>query len=124
MFPVEQIMKVSDPNLSTPVSAPGTAGAARANATNRAASSGAATSGAATSGAANASPNDDVHLSELVRNLRSLASDSPERAAKIEHLTRAYASGNYKIDAEATAAAIVQDAISKDGAPTQDPSKR
>ena len=56
---------------------------------------------------------DDVHLSELVRSLRSLASDSPERQAKIEHLTRAYATESYKIDAEATAAGIIQDSLSR-----------
>ncbi len=94
-------MKVNDPNLSTA----GSAGAARASETARANTA----NRAATSGAANPSSNDDVHLSELVRNLRSLAADSPERQAQIEQLTRAYATGSYEIDAEATASAIIQD---------------
>ena len=56
---------------------------------------------------------DDVHLSELVRSLRSLASDSPERQAKLEELARMYATGNYTIDAAATAAKIIDDTIEK-----------
>ena len=37
---------------------------------------------------------DDVHLPELVRSLRSLACDSPERQARLEELARVYATGN------------------------------
>lgn len=54
---------------------------------------------------------DDAHFSELVRSLRSLAPDSPERQARLEQLARAYASGAYKVDAEATAAKIIDDAL-------------
>ena len=54
---------------------------------------------------------DDVHLSELVRSLRSLAADSPERQAHLEQIARAYAEGNHKIDAQATAAKIIEDAL-------------
>ena len=53
----------------------------------------------------------DFHLAELVRTLRSLAGDSPERQAKIEGLMRAYASGNLQVDAEATASAMIDDAV-------------
>jgi flagellar biosynthesis anti-sigma factor FlgM len=53
---------------------------------------------------------DDVHLSELVRSLRSLAADSPERQARIEQLARSYANGTYKVDTKATASKIVDDA--------------
>jgi len=56
--------------------------------------------------------NDDVHLSELVRTLRSLASDSPERQARIEQLARAAANGSYKVDPQATADALINDASS------------
>jgi anti-sigma28 factor (negative regulator of flagellin synthesis) len=56
-------------------------------------------------------PGEDVHLSELLRCLRSLVSDSPERQAKIEGLMLAYANGDLQVDAEATAAAIIDDAI-------------
>ena len=97
-------MKVNDPNLSTASSA----GATRASETARATTA----NRTATSGASNLSPKDDVHLSELVRSLRSLASDSPERQAQIEKLTRAYATGSYKVDAQATASAIIQDSLS------------
>jgi anti-sigma28 factor (negative regulator of flagellin synthesis) len=54
----------------------------------------------------------DGHLDELVRSLCALAADSPERQAKIRGLMRAYATGNLRVDAEATAGAIVDDAIS------------
>jgi anti-sigma28 factor (negative regulator of flagellin synthesis) len=54
---------------------------------------------------------DDVHLSELVRTLRSLAADSPERQGKIEALARSYAAGELKTDPEATASRIIDDAV-------------
>lgn len=102
-------MKVNDPNLS-PAGATGAAHAsetARAKAAERSAVV-QATNTASTDAASGIS-GDDVHLSELVRSLRSLAAESPERQAKIEHLARAYASGSYRVDAEATASAIIQE---------------
>ena len=56
-------------------------------------------------------PADDAHLSELVRSLRSLAADSPERQERIEQIARAYANGTYRVDAEATASKIIDDAL-------------
>jgi anti-sigma28 factor (negative regulator of flagellin synthesis) len=56
---------------------------------------------------------DEVRLSELVRSLRSLASDSPERQAKLEKLARMFAAGTYTVNAAATAAKIIEDAIEK-----------
>jgi flagellar biosynthesis anti-sigma factor FlgM len=61
--------------------------------------------------AASSSPGDDVHLSELVRSLRSLAADSPERQARIEQIARAYANGTYEVDSEATASKIIDDSL-------------
>jgi flagellar biosynthesis anti-sigma factor FlgM len=58
-----------------------------------------------------AASSDDIHLSELVRSLRSLAADSPERQARIEQIARSYASGGYQVDAQATAAKMVDDAL-------------
>ena len=58
-----------------------------------------------------ATPNDDVHLSELVRSLRSLVPDSPERQERIEQIARAYADGTYQVDAEATASKIIDDSL-------------
>ena len=92
-------MKVNDRNLSSG----GSAAASRMQKTVR-------TSTADLSGA---TMSDDVHLAELVRSLRSLASDSPERQAKLEELARMCAVGNYTIDAGATAAKIIDDAIEK-----------
>jgi len=54
---------------------------------------------------------DDVQLSELVRSLRSLAPDSTERQQFIEQLGRAVESGNYQVNAEATADALIRDSV-------------
>ncbi len=62
------------------------------------------------SAASGAAPN-DAHLSELVRCLRFLTSDSPERQARIEQIARAYASGAYRVDPQATASKIIDDAL-------------
>ncbi len=56
---------------------------------------------------------DDIHLSELVRSLRSLAADSPERQARIEQIARSYASGTYPVEPQATASKIVDDAFQR-----------
>ena len=58
----------------------------------------------------NAGP-DEFHLSELVRSLRALAADSPERQARLEQIARSYAAGTYRVDAEATASALIEDSI-------------
>ena len=44
---------------------------------------------------------------ELVRSLRALGTDSPERKAQIEEIARSVANGTYQVDAEATAAAML-----------------
>jgi anti-sigma28 factor (negative regulator of flagellin synthesis) len=68
-------------------------------------------SSVASGGQRGTAPNDDRHLSELVRCLRYLAADSPERQARIEHIARSYASGTYRVDAQATASKIIDDAL-------------
>jgi flagellar biosynthesis anti-sigma factor FlgM len=100
-------MKVNDPTLSSLGAAnPSPAGPAKSQETGR------TTAGASSSGASN-NPvlGDDVHLSELVRSLRSLASDSPERQARLEQIARTYASGAYQVDAPATASKVIDDAL-------------
>lgn len=96
-------MKVNDPNLLSLAST----GAARAQETERTGQ----TNPPATSAGATPASSDDVHLSELVRSLRSLAADSPDRQAKIEELARTYASGTYQVDTGATASKIIDDAL-------------
>src|SRR5258708_2588961 len=99
-------MKVNDSNLTSPATtgnSPGVAGTQQTDRTNSFPRSGNGVSGGA-------APSDDVHLSELVRSLRSLAADAPERQAKIEALARTYAKGAYTIDAEGTASRIIDDA--------------
>ena len=59
-------------------------------------------------------PSGDVHLAELVRSLRALAAESPERDAHIESIARAYAQGAYQVDPEATAEGVVIDALRND----------
>ncbi len=97
-------MKVNDPNLASLASA----GAAKAQES--------AAPGARPSNAPGHPPalGDDVHLSELVRSLRSLAADSPERQARIEQIARAYAEGNYQVDAKATASKVIDDSLKSD----------
>ena len=100
-------MKVNDPNLS-PLAQTGTAGV---QGTARApASSGASGS---VGGAGDASSSDGVHLSELVRSLRSLAADSPEHLARVDQLARSFANGSYTVDAQATASKMVTDALQR-----------
>ena len=102
-------MKVNDPNLSSLAStgAAATSSAAASQGLARTSTS----KGRAVSGPDRAAESDGVHLSELVRSLRSLAADSPEHQARLEHIARSYASGNYKADAPATASKIVDDAL-------------
>ena len=97
-------MKVNDPNLSSAAST----GTSRTQEARRAGQDARSSNVTARHGAASG---DDIHLSELVRSLRSLAADSPERQARIEQIARAYANGTYKVDAEATAAKIIDDAF-------------
>lgn len=97
-------MKVTNNNLAslTPADAPGTQQTAR---------TGQASSSPQTPATGGAASGDDIHLSELVRSLRSLAADSPERQARIEQITRAYASGTYQVNAQATASRMIDDAM-------------
>lgn len=64
-------------------------------------------------GAGTARALDSVHLLELVRSMRALAADSPERQARIEQFALDYASGAYKVDAQATASKIIDDAMKR-----------
>ncbi len=59
-----------------------------------------------------AASEDDIALADLVKCLRSLLVDSPERQARIEEIARAYARGVYRV-AEERAARIIDDAIHK-----------
>jgi flagellar biosynthesis anti-sigma factor FlgM len=96
-------MKVNDSNL-------GGLGSMGANSVQQTQQTGqnSAAAGAQKQGAAGSS--DDVHLSELVRSLRSLAANSPERQARLEQIARSYANGTYQVDAKATASKIIDDA--------------
>ena len=97
-------MKVNDPNLSSV----GPGGASRAQETTRTTESGRAKNAY---GVGPSALSDDVHLSELVRSLRALASDSPERQALVEKLERAVAEGKYEIDAKAISQKLIEDAM-------------
>lgn len=94
-------MKINDPNLSNVAGtqAGRTRGAERVSGADRPPGATAAVE-----------KGDDVHLSELVRSLRALAAESPERQARLEGIARAYAQGRYHVDADATAAGIIGEA--------------
>ena len=96
-------MKINDPNLSSAAST----GAARPQGLERTVPG----NRLGVVPAPGEGSGDNVHLSELVSSLRALASESPDRKAHLEQLARAYAQGNYKVDVEATAAGIVNDAL-------------
>ena len=95
-------MKVND-SISTSLTPTGTSGTQETARTGQGSSAG-------STPAVNPS-NDDVHLSELVKSLRSLAADSPERQAKLESLARSYANGSYTVNTEATASKVIDDAF-------------
>jgi flagellar biosynthesis anti-sigma factor FlgM len=97
-------MKVND-SIQTSLPSTGTSGTQETARTGQSSSAGSTTQTTATPS------NDDVHLSELVKNLRSLAADSPERQAKLESLARTYANGSYGVDAGATASKVIDDAF-------------
>jgi flagellar biosynthesis anti-sigma factor FlgM len=96
-------MKVNDSNLNS-LTSTGTSGTQETTRTGQSSRTG-STQTAATSSS------DDVHLSELVKSLRSLAADSPERQAKLESLARSYANGSYRVDATATGSKIIDDSF-------------
>jgi flagellar biosynthesis anti-sigma factor FlgM len=96
-------MKVNDSTL-TSLTSTGTSGTQEIARTGQGSSAGANQTAATTS-------SDDVHLSELVKSLRSLAADSPERQAQLESLARSYANGSYTVDAGATASKVIDDAF-------------
>jgi flagellar biosynthesis anti-sigma factor FlgM len=103
-------MKVTDPNLTSLPTAATTANLSTAG-TLRKQGVQQGESNRAGGTSSSSATGDDVHLSELVRSLRSLAADSPERQARLEQIARTYASGAYKVDPQATASKIIDDAI-------------
>jgi flagellar biosynthesis anti-sigma factor FlgM len=107
-----EVMKVNDPNLAglanTGATSGTTSGLSRAQEAEKTSQSSVA--GRAAGGAGSG---DDVHLSELVRSLRSMAADSPERQANIEQIARSFAGGSYQVNAHATAGKVISDAHQK-----------
>jgi flagellar biosynthesis anti-sigma factor FlgM len=96
-------MKINKTNVSSPAST-------EASGTQQTGRTGQSASSSNPSAASGGAPADDIHLSELVRSLRSLAAD-PERQARIEQIARSYASGTYQVDSQATASKIIDDAF-------------
>jgi flagellar biosynthesis anti-sigma factor FlgM len=99
-------MKVNDSNLPSPASLV-SAATTHTPETERANQNSGSTNGSSTGQLSG----DDVHLSELVRSLRSLAADSPERQARLEQIARSYANGTYEPDTGATASSMINDAL-------------
>lgn len=93
-------MKITDSNLSTVTTAsqpagatPGT-GAARAN-----------------SAGAGAARSDHIQLSNLTSALASLSAGGPQQEARVEHLSSAYQSGRYHVDAHQVSRQLIGDAL-------------
>jgi anti-sigma28 factor (negative regulator of flagellin synthesis) len=63
------------------------------------------------SGPAGPAGEDQVHLSDLAGRLRSLSSDTPERAAYLEKLSGEVEAGRYTVDALALSRKIIDDAL-------------
>src|SRR5277367_926097 len=98
-------MKVNDSNLPSPASL--STATTPTPETERSSQGSGSTNGSS----AGQLSGDDVHLSELVRSLRSLAAESPERQARLEQIARSYASGTYEPDTVATASNMINDAL-------------
>ena len=99
-------MKVNDSNLASPASLTASLASPATTKSQEVERSG------QSAGSQNAAvPGDDVHLSELVRSLRALAADSPERQARLEQIARSYANGTYQPDTGATASKMINDAL-------------
>jgi anti-sigma28 factor (negative regulator of flagellin synthesis) len=56
-------------------------------------------------------PSDDAHLGDLVKTLRSMEADSPEMQSRLEQIAQNYAQGTYRVDTQATAAKMIDDAF-------------
>lgn len=54
---------------------------------------------------------DQVQLSDLASTVRSLASDSPERSARLDRLASEVQGGRYQVDATALSVSIVSAAL-------------
>jgi len=65
----------------------------------------------APSGPAGPAREDQIHLFDLAGCLRSLSSDTPERAANLEKLSAEVEAGRYTVDAQALSRKIIDDAL-------------
>ena len=57
---------------------------------------------------------DHVTISPLAQAVQSLRSDSPERQARIEELSRQVANGGYQVDSATLSKSLIQGALSPD----------
>ena len=106
-------MKVNDPNNSVSTTSAGSAaGTARAKQTQETELQKSRGYGISSPGVGG---DDNVRLSDLAQSLQGLkeavAVDSPEHTARVEQIAKAYAAGNYQVNAEATAAGLIDDGI-------------
>ncbi|MBM3812346.1 MAG: flagellar biosynthesis anti-sigma factor FlgM [Acidimicrobiia bacterium] len=54
---------------------------------------------------------DKIEISELGQRLRMLAVESPERAARLEQLSKLVESGRYEADSEGLSQRLIEDAL-------------
>jgi flagellar biosynthesis anti-sigma factor FlgM len=99
-------MKINDPNLLG--SGVSSTGVSKSGQTGR------STPASGKTDAGQGTPNTDgdgVQLSGLAQSLQGVDGESPERQAKVDALAKAYADGSYTVDAEKTAAGMIDDAL-------------
>ncbi len=56
---------------------------------------------------------DRAEISALSGHLHKLATQSPDRAARVEQLSADYRAGNYQVDSHAVSQAMVRDAVAR-----------
>jgi flagellar biosynthesis anti-sigma factor FlgM len=78
--------------------------------TQEAAAAAQARAGRAIAGAGKSGGSDEVNLSPLASALQGALSDSPERSARLDQLSKEFAAGTYNPDPKATASGIIADA--------------
>jgi flagellar biosynthesis anti-sigma factor FlgM len=65
------------------------------------------------------SNSDQVSISPLAQAVQSLRSDSPDRQARIEELSRQVANGSYQLDSATLSKSLIQGALSPDETTSQ-----
>lgn len=93
-------MKITDSNLNAVTTAAQPAG-----------HSGGTGAARGSSGGVAPSRSDHIQLSNLSSALASLSADGPQQEARVAHLSSAYQSGRYQVDAHQVSRQLISDAM-------------